>query len=151
AADVEKVRAVGEQVEPHHLLATGALEGRFRLEAAHRAGFHFVLAERVFDERAALRAAAAFDLDNIFHVAAYLLERFLQHFGRVRLAEQAVEPREVDIDYRHWGSPPEPTLNRQVHSRAILARSATSQDGWAIFSLIGIAAPFRARLDWCRR
>ena len=101
AADVEQVGAIGEQVEPHDLLAAGSLERRFRFEAADGAGFHFVLAERVLDERTALRAAAAFDIDDVFHVAADLLERFLQHFRFVRLAEQAVEPREVDVDYRH--------------------------------------------------
>ena len=104
AADVEQVGAIGQQIEPHHLLAAGSLERRFRFEAADGAGFHFVLAERVLDQRAALRAAAAFDVDDVFHVAADLLERFAERFRVVRLAQQAVEPRQVDVHYRHSGT-----------------------------------------------
>ena len=50
ATDVEQVGAIGEEVEPHYLLAAGPLEGRFGFKAAHGAGFDFVLAERVLDE-----------------------------------------------------------------------------------------------------
>ncbi len=101
AADVEQVGAIGQEVEPHDLLVAGAFERRFRFEAADGADFYFVLAERVLDQRAALRAAAAFDVDDVFHVATDLLERFAERFRWVRFAQEAVEPGEVDVDYGH--------------------------------------------------
>ena len=58
----------------------------------------------MLDERAALRAAAALDIDDVFHVAADLLERFAERFVRVRLAQQPIEPRQVDVHYRHSGT-----------------------------------------------
>ena len=84
--------------------APAALNGASRFEAANVARLHFVLPQRMLDQRATLRAAAALDLDHILDVAADLLERFAQRLGRKRLPEQLVEPRQVDVHYRHSGT-----------------------------------------------
>ena len=72
----------------------------------------------------------ALDLDDVFHVAADLLERFAERLRRIRLAQQPVEPRQVDADYRH---------------RLELRHLAASPSDVASPFTIGIAAPLRAR------
>src|SRR5829696_6089723 len=60
----------------------------------------------MFDERAALRAAAALDVDDVFHVTTDLFERFPQYVCVVRLAQKPVKPRQVDVHYRHSATSP---------------------------------------------
>src|SRR5688572_9604864 len=72
--------------------------------SAEAAGLHFRLPQRIFHERATLRTATVLNLDNVLHVAADLFERFVNLLGREFLAQQPIEPRQVDVDYRHSGA-----------------------------------------------
>ena len=58
--------------------APGRLERRSPIRSHKSCSLHLVLTQRMLDQRTTLRAAAALDVDDIFHVAADLVERFAQ-------------------------------------------------------------------------
>src|SRR5262245_47024790 len=107
-----------------------------------------------------MRTAAALDIDDVLYIAADLLERLLQHFRFVRLAEQPIEPREVDVDYGHRGRPfwqdvPASTMRMEdagCRGEGMRARFSSLPPASCIpHPLINdIAAPFPGRRDWCR-